>query len=370
MCPPKTFFQLFLFHPGNPYVQPQREKFKSYGRPTGLCHIDQYENLHLNHSCGTGITRGCAQENEGKHIDLPFNIMDIKLYCIQSDETLAFLTTMLFESPIMEWGSSLLVYEVLMLDGWIDVTVHKRLTLKHLEQPNRLDYINFLFQNKGILSSISEPGRGGEVLVIESPFNESSSDGSSAMIIEVRSTYVGETSSANHHMPYHTLNYICRAKLKNFKPRTIFGISIAGDYHSLKIHLKNTGRPDETVFLKAYWVYDVFMKKELYFENLPKPCKIPQALPFYYKYCLNHTVSATSLEHLLFFSSSQNQNGSSRISWTESLEFCQSVGGMLPIVRSKQEMFELLNLLKTYLVPIEAVFIGLYLSYQVRSSTF
>ena len=98
----------------------------------------------------------------------------------------------------------------------------------------------------------------------------------------------------------------------------------------------------------------------------------------YHFNCTNYSYNDHSKERYLFFrkyflrspdmlfnnhSSAQNEHKS----WKETFQFRQSIGGNLPIIRSKQEMFHLLNFMKTYILPVEGIYIGLYMDGKVTS---
>ena len=56
-------------------------------------------------------------------------------------------------------------------------------------------------------------------------------------------------------------------------------------------------------------------------------------------------------------------------SWTEADELCRSAGGTLPIIRSKDELNELINLLQFEkgLPPIELIYLGFQFNPQVSN---
>ena len=297
-----------------------------------------------------------------------------ELYCIPSDAVINFQVEMIFKSPFMRRPSPLFLFEVLLLDGWIDIEVHKLVTMKHSDD---LDLLPIVDIKNRTLTSNSEPGRGGEILVVEFSFNTTNSrDYLSSIVVEVKSTYTGELFDTSAEVPYHTLNYVCRAKLERREVPTELLLSIPGDHYSLKIKMGQQFIGQSNV--KAYWVYDIFANNELFLENLPEACSISAPVPFRYSYCMNYSNNNHSKKRYLFFrkyfvrSPDMLFNNYSWVydehkSWRETFQFCLSFGGNLPIIRSKQEMIDLLKFLKAYILPIEGIYIGLYMDDEVTS---
>ena len=155
-----------------------------------------------------------------------------EFYCILSDAVVNFYVEMIFKSPFMRRASPLFLFVVLLLDGWIDIEVHKLVTMRHSDDLDLLPLVNI--KNR-TLTTNSEPGRGGEILVVEFFFkNSSSRDHFSLIVVEVKSTYTGELCDTSAEVPYHTLNYVCRAKIEQREVQTEFVLSIPGDHYSLK----------------------------------------------------------------------------------------------------------------------------------------
>ena len=322
----------------------------------------------MNRKCGTALTKGCRARDK----KLSYSLMN-ELYCILSDAVTNFHVEMIFISPFMRRASPLFLFEVLLLDGWIDLEVHKLVTMRHSDDLDLLPLVNI--KNR-TLTSNSEPGRGGEILVVEFFFNTSSSmDFFSLIVVEVKSTYTGELLDNSADVPYHTLNYVCRAKMEQREVQTELVLSIPGDHYSLKISVEQRFIGQSNV--KAYWVYDIFANNELFLKNLSEACSISALAPYRYSYCMNYSYNDHSKKRYLFFrkyfmrSPRMLFNNYSwvydeRKSWRETFRFCrfclvESFCGNLPIIRSKQEMIDLLKFLKAYILPIEGIYIGLYM---------
>ena len=166
----------------------------------------------IDRQCGSDVTKGCLAADK----QLSYSLMN-QLYCIGSNAVIDFHVEMMFKSPFMRRASPLFLFEVLLLDGWIDIEVHKAVVTVHSDDLDLLQLVNI---NNRTLASNSEPGKGGEILVVELSFN--SRGDFSLITVEVKSTYAGELFDTYGDVPYHTLNYVFRAKLKQREVQTEF----------------------------------------------------------------------------------------------------------------------------------------------------
>lgn len=85
-----------------------------------------------------------------------------------------------------------------------------------------------------------------------------------------------------------------------------------------------------------------------------------------YSYCVNHSSLINRRKNILFFRqffTRKYPTPKYKITrtWIEANKLCQSVGGNLPIMRSREELDELIALTKlsTSIPPIQGIFTGL-----------
>ena len=139
-------------------------------------------------------------------------------------------------------------------------------------------------------------------------------------------------------------------------------ISMAGVISSMKL------TPKSDISVTLYWIHDNYNKYIHYLHNSPVACK---GEIYNYRYCLNYSSVSDKMNkshYYIFFSNLHPVNEPQKYTdnlikrtWAEAAATCRSVGGYLPIIRSKSELEEIISLLKLTkkMPPVVALHVGL-----------
>ncbi len=132
--------------------------------------------------------------------------------------------------------------------------------------------------------------------------------------------------------------------------------------------------------LHIYWIHDQFEQHTYYLDREPTACENDSTLELMSDYfCLNYSnvLFNKSKDYLFFVWNVQryheSANGTSDVeenisvkkkvgkSWIEASLLCKSFGGFLPIVTSRDELMEIISLLKLskQIPPLEVIYLGL-----------
>ncbi len=107
--------------------------------------------------------------------------------------------------------------------------------------------------------------------------------------------------------------------------------------------------------IAAFWIEDAFDKYFRHFSSFPSSCKsdVPSNCQHQTTPCWTLSNKNSSVRNVLFLTNTLK-------SWHQASELCNCVGGYLPILRSRNELHELVALLKLSPVHIisEALFVG------------
>jgi hypothetical protein len=108
--------------------------------------------------------------------------------------------------------------------------------------------------------------------------------------------------------------------------------------------------------LKIYWIHDNYKKYvDKYLNKKPAGCKeLSQKMCFNYSSWIDKSYGSKRYLHNYYISLHDKINSDYsncmknhiKISWNEASKLCRQAGGFLPILRSKEEMNELIALLK------------------------
>ena len=116
--------------------------------------------------------------------------------------------------------------------------------------------------------------------------------------------------------------------------------------------------------LYVYWMYDNYQQYNYYTMVSPTLCRLKFPIFWNFDYCLNFSSSSryTSQHdyYYLFFRqnlSNYDTHQNTDISWHEVFLICGILGGSLPILASKNELGDLIALIK--LSPVDALYISL-----------
>ena len=120
--------------------------------------------------------------------------------------------------------------------------------------------------------------------------------------------------------------------------------------------------------LYVYWMYDNYQQCNYYTMVSPTLCRLKFPIFWNFDYCLNFSSSSryTSQQdyYYLFFRqhlSNYDTRQNTDISWHEAFLICGILGGSLPILASKNELGDLIALIKLSPVmpPVDALYISL-----------
>ena len=145
-------------------------------------------------------------------------------------------------------------------------------------------------------------------------------------------------------------------------------VSLQGDSYQLKTYLKcETNKPCPE--LKVYWIPDQLNKYKSDSHNEPSNClKQPIMRLSGNTYCLNFSSDSSKQKYYAYISVVPITNifvkphhKENQMSWNDATSMCESIGGFLPIIRSKSELDEFIALVtfSQYIPPQNEVFIGL-----------
>ena len=152
-------------------------------------------------------------------------------------------------------------------------------------------------------------------------------------------------------------------------------ISLPDKIEAMTITLQKEMTDDVEAFVSMVWLDNNYIKYYNFWRN-PIQCSVPKSLVSFYRQCLSISSYASSRTYLLYSQQFNVSNFTVRHnlkmynSWRNASKLCSLSHGHLPEFSSKEELDELLALLKLSpeIHPIEALFIGLRSSQQVSLS--
>lgn len=150
--------------------------------------------------------------------------------------------------------------------------------------------------------------------------------------------------------------------------KSSFIVSLPGETISVK--LRSTVDYTHSHSVHVYWLDKIYNKHKTYSVNQPSMC----AKLNYTSYCLNFSFpkyndSINQLQNSayyvfyrqLFIHTTKNMHLILGKSWDEASNLCRSAGGHLPVLRSREELNDLIAVMKLSksIFPMEAIYIGL-----------
>ena len=150
-----------------------------------------------------------------------------------------------------------------------------------------------------------------------------------------------------------------------FTRNSIFRIvSLPGEYE--KVSLKLQGKIGyENVTFKAQWLHGIYpeYKSNLHKDTMYRCTNLPN-MAFPYEFCINYSSSKiySKRSYLLFkqFFLYRANDSMGGISWLDASKVCTISGRILPVVRSRDEMYDVLGIFKLLkLPPVAAIYIGM-----------
>ena len=177
-----------------------------------------------------------------------------------------------------------------------------------------------------------------------------------------------------HNQVYSTFNLLLRWSLllqsiiPGFNPL----VALQGKFLQLNLDLYSQCKVGKTCpVVKAFWIPEQLVKyRDEDLHNRPQKCFIQNQLNLTDKmYCLNFSTVSPKLNYVYISSLPTGVqdmlvnvlNNRNLISWNIASSVCKHVGGVLPIIRSKSQLNELVALISfsKYIPPQDKFFIGL-----------
>ena len=139
-------------------------------------------------------------------------------------------------------------------------------------------------------------------------------------------------------------------------------------------HISFLNIKKDNFLFNIYWIHNNYEQYHYYKTKNPTKCNIKINC---HQYCQNYSTVNEKYgkeNHYFIFIWNRDKRFTSlyiqqrKITYHKASEFCDSVGGYLPIMRSKDEMHKLISLLKLSedILPVEALYIGLTRNYKEK----
>ena len=141
-------------------------------------------------------------------------------------------------------------------------------------------------------------------------------------------------------------------------------ISLHGKMQCVQFTVQYAGHYNKSssLSMKAVWIYNAYDPYVKSSQAPSHPCIEKFSTSLIYDKCLNlSAVKSNDYMHYVLFTKILERKKSILKSWEEASQICKETGGRLPYFTSREELEELIALLKLSRVikPIEAMFIGL-----------
>ena len=289
-------------------------------------------------------------------------------YMVQSanDTDINFFVKVKSKSPTHQNTFHLNTVMPPVTNSWIDVIIWKRTTQNDMSGPK--NYLFEIISLSGIKVYSQKTGNLLEyilLLTLEKNFSNVSEMENKSMQLYFRST------TNTKYFIY--LTWTWQLPLSNLKVGQF--ISLPGKLESMSMFLwQNNLNHAENIPVKLVWIHDNYKKFSYHFNGKGRKYTTANDTSVYYSDCMSFLStygrhSRLNTRNYILFNMYLVQGKfwhcfgpqSPVYSWQETSQLCREIGGFLPFFRSRDDLQEMLTLLKLSedIPPLEAIFIGL-----------